>query len=201
MFAHTSFDRYSDWHVLGLLLCAGVIALCCAVLCCAVLSCDRGTAAGCRCSTTTYSYMCTAGLIVLCCTGLGRIWCPTSSLVWYVKMKAALWVRTYQKRLVTTSWNSTARAWGTSARLGSLCGGRVVNRGHVSSELGVGTHAPQPSQVGSELDLAWWLIVRTGGVNCMNTIIFAFQLSQWAAATLRSQPQKMVKSSWRSSAS
>ena len=32
MYVHTFFDTYSNWHVLGLLLCAGVIALCCAVL-------------------------------------------------------------------------------------------------------------------------------------------------------------------------
>ena len=32
MYVQTSFDTYSDRHVLGLLLCAGVIALCCAVL-------------------------------------------------------------------------------------------------------------------------------------------------------------------------
>ena len=31
MYIHTSFDMYSDRHVLGLLRCAGVIALCCAV--------------------------------------------------------------------------------------------------------------------------------------------------------------------------
>ena len=30
MYVHTSFDMYSDRLVLGLLLCAGVIALCCA---------------------------------------------------------------------------------------------------------------------------------------------------------------------------
>ena len=35
MHVRTSCDMYSDRHVLGLLLCAGVIALCCAVLCCA----------------------------------------------------------------------------------------------------------------------------------------------------------------------
>ena len=34
MYVHTSFDTYSDRHVLGLLLCAGVI---CAVPCCALL--------------------------------------------------------------------------------------------------------------------------------------------------------------------
>ena len=44
-----SFDVYSDRHVLGLLLCAGLIALCCIVLCCAVrcgavLCCVGGTA-------------------------------------------------------------------------------------------------------------------------------------------------------------
>ena len=38
MRVYTCFDMYSDRHVLGLLLCAGVIALCCAVLCCAVLA-------------------------------------------------------------------------------------------------------------------------------------------------------------------
>ena len=32
MYVHTSFDTYSDRHVLGLLLCAGVVAMCCAVL-------------------------------------------------------------------------------------------------------------------------------------------------------------------------
>ena len=42
MYVHTSFDTYSDRHVLGLLRCAGVIALCRVVLCCA------------RSSTTTY---------------------------------------------------------------------------------------------------------------------------------------------------
>ena len=42
MYVHISFDAYSDRHVLGLLLSAGVIALCRAVICCA-----RG-------STTTY---------------------------------------------------------------------------------------------------------------------------------------------------
>ena len=31
-YMHTSFDMYSDKHVLGVLLCAGLIALCCAVL-------------------------------------------------------------------------------------------------------------------------------------------------------------------------
>ena len=40
MHVRTSFDMYSDRHVFGLLLCAGVIVLCCAVLCCAVL-CSR----------------------------------------------------------------------------------------------------------------------------------------------------------------
>ena len=40
MYVHTSFDTYSGRHALGLL-CAGVIALCCAVLCCAVLCCAR----------------------------------------------------------------------------------------------------------------------------------------------------------------
>ena len=35
MYVHASFDTYSDRHALGLLFCAGVIALCCAVLCCA----------------------------------------------------------------------------------------------------------------------------------------------------------------------
>ena len=39
LYVHTSFDMYSDRHVLGLLLCSRVNALCCAVLCCA-----RGTA-------------------------------------------------------------------------------------------------------------------------------------------------------------
>ena len=37
----------SDRHVLGLLLCAGLIALCCAVLCCACDLCSS------RCSTTS----------------------------------------------------------------------------------------------------------------------------------------------------
>ena len=32
MCVHTSFDTYSDQHVLGLLLCAGVIVLRCALL-------------------------------------------------------------------------------------------------------------------------------------------------------------------------
>ena len=32
MYVHTSFDMYSDRHMLDLLLCAGVTALCCAVL-------------------------------------------------------------------------------------------------------------------------------------------------------------------------
>ena len=41
MYVHTSsFETYSDRHVLGLLPCAGVIALCYAVLCCALL-CPR----------------------------------------------------------------------------------------------------------------------------------------------------------------
>ena len=35
IYVHTSFDTYSDRHVLGLLPCAGEIALCFAVLCCA----------------------------------------------------------------------------------------------------------------------------------------------------------------------
>ena len=70
-------------------------------------------------------------------------------------MNTAIWVRTYCERLdVTISWNTTARAWGISARLGSLCGGRAVNRGHASSELGVETSTPQWSQIGSELELA-----------------------------------------------
>ena len=37
MYVH-AFHMYSDGHVLGLPLGAGVIALCCAVLCCAVLA-------------------------------------------------------------------------------------------------------------------------------------------------------------------
>ena len=41
MYVHTNCDTYSDGHVLGLLLCAGVVALCCAVLCCAVLCGSR----------------------------------------------------------------------------------------------------------------------------------------------------------------
>ena len=45
MYVHTSFGMCSDRHVLGLLRCAGMIALCCAVLCCAVLCCARGTTA------------------------------------------------------------------------------------------------------------------------------------------------------------
>ena len=38
IYARTAFYTYSDQHVLGLVLCAGVITLCCAVLCCAVLA-------------------------------------------------------------------------------------------------------------------------------------------------------------------
>ena len=55
MYVHTSFDTYSDRHVLGcLLLCAGVLARYgCAVLCCA-----RG-------STTTYILVQTTAVAVL----------------------------------------------------------------------------------------------------------------------------------------
>ena len=57
MYVHTSFDTYSDRLVLGLLLCAGVIALCCAALCCAALCCPvLCSRYRCRYSTT-YSHI------------------------------------------------------------------------------------------------------------------------------------------------
>ena len=62
MYVYTSFDTYSDRHVLGLLLRAGVIALCCAVLCCVVLCCVVLCCA--RGSTTIFSYIL---LMYYCC--------------------------------------------------------------------------------------------------------------------------------------
>ena len=49
MYLHTSFDTYSDRHILGFLTCAGGIALCCAVLCCA-----RGSTTYILTRTSTY---------------------------------------------------------------------------------------------------------------------------------------------------
>ena len=125
----------------------------------------------------------TAGLMVLCCTGLTSFGVEpgnSCSMIGGNESGDLSRVRTYCKRLHVTSC--------TSARLGSLCGGRAVNRGHASSELGVGTSAPERGQVGSELELAF-----TGGVICMNTTISAFRLSQPATANLRSKPPKLAK--------
>ena len=60
IYLYTSFDTYSDRHVLGcLLLCAAVVALLrCALLCFAVLCCARG-------STTTYILVHTTGTAVV----------------------------------------------------------------------------------------------------------------------------------------
>ena len=49
-------------------------------------------------------------------------------------------VHSYCKRLDVTA-SSPIPEIRTSAGLGSLCGGRAVNRGRASSELGVGTGA------------------------------------------------------------
>ena len=38
MYVHASFDKYSNRHIIGLLLCAGVITLRCAVPCYTVLA-------------------------------------------------------------------------------------------------------------------------------------------------------------------
>ena len=58
MYVHTSFDTYSDRQALGLWLCTGEIALCCAVLCCA-----HGS--GSQQHTRTY-YCCTAVAVCRC---------------------------------------------------------------------------------------------------------------------------------------
>ena len=55
MYAHTSFDTYSNRYVLGLLLCAGVIGLCCAVLKLAV-------------KQHTRTYYCCTGVAVYRCS-------------------------------------------------------------------------------------------------------------------------------------
>ena len=57
MYVHTSFGTYSDRRVLCLLLCAGVIARCCAVLYFVMLVAQR---------QHTYSYM----LLPYCCCGI-----------------------------------------------------------------------------------------------------------------------------------
>ena len=107
------------------LLCFALLcfALLCVALLCFALLCLQYHC--CKCSTTTYSNL-----------QQGR-WCPARHSYdpenWKLRFES-IPVRTYCKRLDVTTC--------TSCRLGSLCGGCAVNRGHDSSELGGGTRAP-----------------------------------------------------------
>ena len=87
MHVHTSFDTYSDRHVLGVLLCAGVIALCRAVLCFA-----RG-------STTAYVLVHTTAVLLLLYTGTAYLKRPPNNGKCRLLYKMLVDVHTGSRRL------------------------------------------------------------------------------------------------------
>ena len=110
MYVHTFFDTYSDRHVLGLLLCAGVIALWCVVLCCARGSDTQRRHKQASCATVAKKRK----------KELESA--PTKSDQMYQRPYIAWGARAWSARAWgTRAWGARAwgtRAWGTSARRG-----------------------------------------------------------------------------------